>query len=768
MKASCIGRRNVDCLQKNCWMSNTLYAQATRLYSVAFVRLPCGFCFQRGSYNLRCLIKQRHFILQTLPKMNSLSRYQPFYSVSGTVCQEEFCVKSSINFTMASTNELQELDCGDIKCNPDKFVAGSGGFGDVLFGYHCGLKREVAIKIFEVSGGTQEKERLEKTIKEEMEHLQKADHENVVRVFGYVKWSFAMGIVMEYYKGGNLKELLQDTSKELGLAVRVRILYEIASAMAFCHNLPDKRLIHQDLKPENVMFSKELHCKIIDFGGAELATYSISANVNPLARSKKERPQFTPYYTAPEKLKDLTMKPRKQHDVYAFSMITYWTLTRKAPYPRLTQEERRELLEEIKKGKRPDCQEIHDWIQTLDGEDKEIAEQLQLLMKRCWDQDPTKRPTMTEIKEELKTRLDQQKTTKLLSQVLTTLTQMGSDEQPQVSEGQSVPLHYFSTRAGNFHVPSTSGGTEGRVSEPAEGAKVYPSSQQVPSIPSGVIKITTKPTEDVEEVRSPFSSQHGESPAFSKTQKPGQIESNDTKKQSFEPTESAQEHKARSFEEEEIPTNRNAQQSDAVSNDDGKPNMSVQNLIARFNSISPQQPADSSRLTKTEVQPSTVPTEKSRHLSNSSPQQPTDTKVKRRVKVCYSYEPKDFDELQLKVGDIIDVYNELEGWSIGRCNGKEGLFPANYAIPLEEVDAPTTSAAYQTAEESAQEEAKKCPPHQVTPRNDQPNPQKAQKSMYSPFLNKGGLPLAADRSNWIPRDVVPKDCLPWYESLSHV
>ena len=52
--------------------------------------------------------------------------------------------------------------------------------------------------------------------------------------------------------------------------------------------------------------------------------------------------------------------------------------------------------------------------------------------------------------------------------------------------------------------------------------------------------------------------------------------------------------------------------------------------------------------------------------------------------VTYSYEAEDSDELSLEVGQTVEILAEYEsGWSIGRVNGVEGVFPSNYVKELD-------------------------------------------------------------------------------------
>lgn len=80
------------------------------------------------------------------------------------------------------------------------------------------------------------------------------------------------------------------------------------------------------------------------------------------------------------------------------------------------------------------------------------------------------------------------------------------------------------------------------------------------------------------------------------------------------------------------------------------------------------------------------------------PQPPAAAKKpkKRQCKVLFEYQPQNEDELELKVGDILDITEEVEeGWWNGTLNGKSGLFPSNFVKELDAVgeDADSSDAA---------------------------------------------------------------------------
>ncbi|NWU07877.1 CD2AP protein, partial [Cephalopterus ornatus] len=72
---------------------------------------------------------------------------------------------------------------------------------------------------------------------------------------------------------------------------------------------------------------------------------------------------------------------------------------------------------------------------------------------------------------------------------------------------------------------------------------------------------------------------------------------------------------------------------------------------------------------------------------------------KRQCKVLFEYIPQNEDELELKVGDVIDINDEVEeGWWSGTLNGRAGLFPSNFVKELESTDDGETQDAVDDTE----------------------------------------------------------------------
>ncbi|XP_037305214.2 CD2-associated protein isoform X2 [Pungitius pungitius] len=92
------------------------------------------------------------------------------------------------------------------------------------------------------------------------------------------------------------------------------------------------------------------------------------------------------------------------------------------------------------------------------------------------------------------------------------------------------------------------------------------------------------------------------------------------------------------------------------------------------------------------------------------PQPPAASKKpkRRKCKVLFDYQPQNEDELELKIGDVVDVIEEVEeGWWNGNFNGKSGLFPSNFVKELDATgeDGDTSEGAADETDESGMESA---------------------------------------------------------------
>ncbi|MCD6518949.1 MAG: protein kinase [Anaerolineae bacterium] len=100
----------------------------------------------------------------------------------------------------------------------------------------------------------------------EAQALVQLAHPNIVRMYAAGQEEGLRYIVMELMEGGSLKERLQREGR-LEWQEAVRIAQEVARALAHAH---DRQIVHRDVKPGNVLFSRDGQAKLTDFGLARL------------------------------------------------------------------------------------------------------------------------------------------------------------------------------------------------------------------------------------------------------------------------------------------------------------------------------------------------------------------------------------------------------------------------------------------------------------------------------------------------------------------
>jgi len=144
---------------------------------------------------------------------------------------------------------------------------------------------------------------------------------NVVRVIEPKSARHFLYYITEYVDGQTLRQWM-DANPEAGLVEIRGLLDQIASGLRAFHR---RDMIHQDLKPDNILIDTNGTVKIVDFGSTRVAGLAeISSPIN--------RPDLvgTIDYTAPEY--HLGATPSKLSDIYSLGVIAYEMHTGKLPY----------------------------------------------------------------------------------------------------------------------------------------------------------------------------------------------------------------------------------------------------------------------------------------------------------------------------------------------------------------------------------------------------------------------------------------------------
>ncbi len=192
-------------------------------------------------------------------------------------------------------------------------LLGRGGFAEVYLGNHIYLGSEAAIKVIlnELSDADKE------LFRTEGRTLVRLIHPHIVRLLDFGIESNIPYFVMDYAPNGSLREKYPKGTR-LTLATIVSYVQQAAEALQYAH---DRKLIHRDVKPENMLLGHNNEIVLSDFGIAVVAHSTKSMRIEDIIG--------TSYYMAPEQLSG---QPRTASDQYSLGVIVYSWLTGTLPF----------------------------------------------------------------------------------------------------------------------------------------------------------------------------------------------------------------------------------------------------------------------------------------------------------------------------------------------------------------------------------------------------------------------------------------------------
>ena len=283
---------------------------------------------------------------------------------------------------------------------------GQGAYGVV---YRAALvnpaSRDVAVKLLHRGGVGATNEQLGE-FRREIDMLRGLDHPRIVKVLGACVQPPRMSIVQEFVDGGSLHEVLHNsqydtvhdganfgsegssfgsegshgrvTKSKISFRAQLTVAVDIADAVDYLHNVCDPKVIHRDLKPQNVLVDVRGRAKLADFG--------IARRFRSTFLDTKNHAMGTLNYMAPCLFgdgKDVDISC----DAYSFAMIAYEMFTGEEPWKTLSAMQI--AMTVGVEGRRP----------TLpDSCPSDYA----ALIHACWSQDPNDRPDFRDVKRDLR------------------------------------------------------------------------------------------------------------------------------------------------------------------------------------------------------------------------------------------------------------------------------------------------------------------------------------------------------------------------------
>ena len=191
-----------------------------------------------------------------------------------------------------------------------------GGMSVVYKALDLNLNRYDAIKVLNEEFAS-DKEILER-FKQEANAVAFLSHPNIVNIYNVGSEGNIHYIVMEYVKGRTLKEII-NLKGHLSNEETLNYSYQMARALESAHN---SNIIHRDIKPQNIIITKDGLVKVTDFGIAKHSDSATITNSGKIIGSA--------HYFSPEQARG-NMTDRRS-DIYSLGITMYEMVTGSVPF----------------------------------------------------------------------------------------------------------------------------------------------------------------------------------------------------------------------------------------------------------------------------------------------------------------------------------------------------------------------------------------------------------------------------------------------------
>jgi serine/threonine protein kinase len=194
---------------------------------------------------------------------------------------------------------------------------------------------------------------------------------NVIRLLKVCTEPGQQGLLLELADGGSLGDLLHVRKERLTEAELLQILHDAASGLECVHQ---HNHVHLDVKADNVLLTKDRRAKLADFGASKQARTTY----------RDTKVALTFQWSAPEMLQAMP-KISSACDIWSFGMLMFEVLTGDVPFANV---EVHKLAKTIADGVLPKLPST-------------VNPSLAKVMQKCWQMDPAKRPTASELLAEI-------------------------------------------------------------------------------------------------------------------------------------------------------------------------------------------------------------------------------------------------------------------------------------------------------------------------------------------------------------------------------
>lgn len=196
---------------------------------------------------------------------------------------------------------------------------GKGGMAVVYEALDTTLDRHVAIKF--IQPGKESAKNFLARFTREAKALAKLSHPNIVKIFDSGEFEGSPYLVMDYIKGGTLKDLMK--GKPLPWQKSVQIIIHMARALEAAHKAG---ILHRDIKPSNILMTNDRDPMLSDFGIAKIVA---DDGETETTLTDTGMGIGTPDYMAPEQG---VGNADEKSDIYALGVVLYQLVTGRLPF----------------------------------------------------------------------------------------------------------------------------------------------------------------------------------------------------------------------------------------------------------------------------------------------------------------------------------------------------------------------------------------------------------------------------------------------------
>ncbi|XP_025194513.1 atrial natriuretic peptide receptor 1 [Melanaphis sacchari] len=382
---------------------------------------------------------------------NSLCKTMPIYATLSIVLSSAVVVLIVVAFLIYRHYKLEaaiasmtwKINCNDIRMPQEKCRTSSTSINrrnsqrtvisDDLMSLmsQCEYGRQIFIQTAFYKGNkvalkTLKRSRLELTRSRllELKRMKDLHHDHLVRFYGACIEPNYCWLLTEYCPKGSLQDILENDQFKLDWMFRYSLMHDIIKGMCYLHS--SELRSHGGLKSSNCVVDSRFVLKIADFGLRSLRNSHTNESISDSDSYAYWRGFL---WTAPELLRisDPPAEGTPKGDVYSFAVIVHEIVTRQGPFylgdgNSMTPKEIVDSVKSIEKCLRPSVADLS------------CEEEVGLLMKRCWTEDPADRPDFTTLKTVIRKLNKDYESNNILDNLLSRMEQYANNLEALVEE----------------------------------------------------------------------------------------------------------------------------------------------------------------------------------------------------------------------------------------------------------------------------------------------------------------------------------------------